>query len=82
MLAADVVATAAGAEVVDGAVTAAGAEVVVVEDAAVVVVTVVAAEAAAIASSHQSIFVPRQRARTPCAPVRIFVAPASRRLFS
>jgi hypothetical protein len=80
--AADVAATEAAAVVVDAAVTAAGVVVAAVEDAAAVAVTVVVvAEVAAIANSHPQNFFQPQRARISCAPVPVFVAPASRRLF-
>jgi hypothetical protein len=81
VLAADVAVTAAEAVVVDAVGTAAEVVVAAVEDAEAVAVTVVVAEAAAIANSHPQNFFQAQRARIFCAPVPVFVAPASRRLF-
>src|SRR5271154_4719030 len=78
--AAAVAATAAGAVVVDAAVTAAEVVAVAVEDAEAAV-TVAEEEAAAIVNSQTQNFFQSRRACTPCAPVFVFVAPASRRPF-
>jgi hypothetical protein len=71
-----VAATVGEAVVVDAAVTAAEVVAVAVEDAEGAVTVEGAEVVAAIANSHQQNFIQSERARTPCAPVPVFVAPA------